>query len=132
MIKAGRTKNEQAEALSTLRKMLKPGDTVYTITRHVSASGMRRRISCFVANTKKEITCIDWYIDKAELYKRHKREEGLVVGGCGMDMHFKVVYDLSSVLFPKGFLLPVGKGGRNGDKSNSDKDGGYALQKVTL
>jgi hypothetical protein len=36
---------EQAEAKAALLKILKPGDTVNTILRHVSRSGMMRHIS---------------------------------------------------------------------------------------
>jgi len=35
---------EAAEAAEDLRRILKPGDTVWTVLRHVSRSGMRRRI----------------------------------------------------------------------------------------
>lgn len=38
------SKQEREEAVAQLRKMLKPGDTVHTILRHVSKSGMSRRI----------------------------------------------------------------------------------------
>lgn len=38
------TKTEKLEAVAQLRKMLKPGSTVYTILRHCSASGMSRVI----------------------------------------------------------------------------------------
>ena len=41
------TKAQQAErdeAREKLRKWLKPGDTVYTVLRHVSRSGMMRTI----------------------------------------------------------------------------------------
>lgn len=31
-----------------LLKWLQPGSTVYTVLRHVSSSGMPRRISCFI------------------------------------------------------------------------------------
>lgn len=35
---------ERQEAIERLREILKPGDTVYTIIRHVSRSGMQRSI----------------------------------------------------------------------------------------
>lgn len=38
------TKTEKLEAIAQLRKLLKPGATVYTILRHRSASGMSRVI----------------------------------------------------------------------------------------
>ena len=39
------TKEEQAESREFLRGLLNPSDKVYTILRHVSRSGMSRRIS---------------------------------------------------------------------------------------
>jgi hypothetical protein len=40
--------SERSEAIAQLRKLLKPGDTVYTILRHCSASGMSRVIDLAV------------------------------------------------------------------------------------
>ena len=74
--------------------------------------------------------CTTWddYIDlipwRADGYNI-TRTGGLVVGGCGMDMGFHVVYSLGRVLWPKGFK--VNGIGRNGDISGHDKDGGYRL-----
>lgn len=39
---------EQAEAVRDLHKLLKPGDVVYTILRHVSSSGMSRVIDLVI------------------------------------------------------------------------------------
>ena len=39
---------ERAKALEYLREYLKPGDTVYTVLRHVSRSGLSRSISPIV------------------------------------------------------------------------------------
>ena len=41
-------KAEQAEAIAKLREWLKPGDTVYTVLEHVSASGMSRTIKVVI------------------------------------------------------------------------------------
>ncbi len=118
---------EKEEAEKALRKMCKPGSTVYTILRHVSSSGMSRRISCFIIDKDRKPLTIDWYIEKLGLYKRHKSKEGLIVGGCGMDMGFDVVYQTSGQLYPKGFKLAKNQHGRNGDTSGFDNNGGYAL-----
>ena len=112
---------------------LKPGDTIYTITRHVSRSGMMRRISAFVVKNGR-LESIDWNIEKLGLFKRHKTEEGLVVGGCGMDMHFHVVHTLGRALYPDGFKLPKEWFSRFGhdDKEGYESDGGYAFKKESL
>src|SRR3990167_5500047 len=64
---------------------------------------------------------------------------GVRVGGCGMDMGFHLVYNLSRVLFPDGFDC-IGKDFPANDHSNGDrdykphthKDGGYALKQRWL
>lgn len=127
----------QANALSFLKKNLKPGAKVYTIVRHVSSSGTSRNISAFIVrkseHTKKnEIISIDWYVSKLLDEKRDAKHGGIKVHGAGMDMCFDLVYRIGRKLYPNGFKLPKGKRGRNGDTSGYDKDGGYALQYENL
>lgn len=113
------------EAEEILRKWLKPGDTVFTVLRHVSSSGMTRRIDLYKFENNEPVY-LSGYAAKVLGDRRHK-DGGIVVGGCGMDMGFHLVYSLSRRLFPGGFDLPKGKRGRNGDTSGHDNDGGYAL-----
>lgn len=129
------TKASQAErdqAIAQLREWIKPGDTVYTILDHVSASGMSRAIRVVLLHCKdgKAIDLHPNYSIGKALGLRHWKRNGhtqdaLIVGGCGMDMGFHLVYSLGRVLFPEGFKVE-GRG-RNGDTSGWDKDGGYAL-----
>lgn len=149
------------ESIETLRKLLSPGDKVYTILRHVSRSGMQRRISLIFAHAQGEIEDITWEAaralgDPVKQGSRYVQDGGMVVNGCGMDMGFHVVYQLSGVLFPNGFgvvgttktglkITPASKKaaadavklgtkfyGRNCDKSGWDTDGGYALKQEWL
>jgi hypothetical protein len=141
-----------------LHKLLKPGDSVYAIVRHVSSSGMSRRISLYVVTDNRPRN-IDELAADAIGY-RTSDKGGIVVGGCGMDMAFHLVYCLGRALFPTGFGLAPhssskvkmlkasrpatpkqaaawkAKGvefwGRNGESSGWDNDGGYALQKEWL
>jgi hypothetical protein len=113
---------EKNEALKHLRKIIKPNDVINCFLRHVSSSGMTRRISFYVIKNNKLIG-LDWYIEKVLGYKRNYNNEGLVVGGCGMDMGFAVVYELGLSLWPKGTKKPHGI--RNGEP---DSNGGYALK----
>lgn len=122
---------EKDEAVQYLRKMLKPGDTVYTVLRHVSSSGMSRRMDLFVIR-KNVPYWISGYVGRVLGLRRHPKHDGLTVSGCGMDMGFHVVYSLSQCLFPKGFKVPKGGHGRNGDTSGYDNDGGYALNQRWL
>ena len=122
---------DRQEAIASLRKMLKPGDTVRTILRHRSSSGMFRVITLAIIgkdhNGKPDIFCIDGKVCEILGYKYNTKHDGVPVSGCGMDMGFHLVYNLGRALFPKGFILPKGKSGRNGDTSGRDNDGGYAL-----
>jgi len=128
-------KAEQAEAVERLREWVKPGDTLFTLLRHVSKSGMSRTIQIVsikpadgsgpgsAANRENgvEIGHLGYNVAQAlgEPYDRQK--EGVKVGGCGMDMGFHLVYSLGSVLFPGGFGC-VGEGCQASDHSNGDRD----------
>lgn len=135
--------------IAELRKVLKPGSTVYTMVRNVSKSGMSRAISLYIVDGG-EIRCIDSTASDILLYSLADGG-GLRVSGCGMDMGFATVYSLSRYLFREGFgvqgknangasVTPktarqaksmVARGcvfsGRNMDASGWDNDGGYAL-----
>lgn len=133
------------EALARLKELgVKPGVTLYTILRHVSKSGMQRRISV-IHQTKEGPVELDYLIEALGIGKRKSLtrygmsgdswksyEDGIVCGGCGMDMGFDLVYRLGRTMFPKGFKVPKGKSGRNGDTSGHDRDGGYALRQEWL
>lgn len=116
------TEAERNEARETLLSILKPGQFVYTILRHVSASGMSRRISLAVVEAG-EITPIDYYVSKLCGYTRDPKAQGLKISGCGMDMGFEMVYQLGEALWPNGTDAPHGT--RNGAP---DSAGGYALK----
>jgi hypothetical protein len=123
--------NEVSEIKARLLKILNGNRRIYTNLKRVSSSGMSRHISLHIANGN-EITDITWYAGKILGYKHSSDTGGLVVGGCGMDMGFAVVYSLSRMLFPDGFKLVNGEYGRNGDKSGYDNDGGYCLKQQWL
>lgn len=120
---------DRQEAIDHLRSILKPGDTVWTDLRSVSRSGMSRKIGVHffeVRDGKIERWWLTRFVATATGYRFDEKTECLSVSGCGMDMGFAVVYDLSRALFPEGFK--VEGTGRNGDKSGWDNDGGYALK----
>lgn len=125
----------KAEAILKLREMLPPGSTVKTILRHVSRSGMMRSISPMIDGED-----YSWLVGRALDMRFDQKNGGLRIGGCGMDMGFALVYNLSQVLYPKGFSCigedgPLGRCPSN-DHSNGDRDytphmhgsGGYALR----
>lgn len=123
---------KQVEAVLHLRKMLRPGDTVYTVLRHVARSGMSRGIDVYVIKKNRPVwitAYVGHAIGQPQSLHDWKGQRGLRIGGCGMDMGFHVVYSLSRAMFPKGFIpAKVGRHGRNGTPATElDTDGGYAL-----
>lgn len=120
---------ERAEALERLREWLKPGDTVYTILRHVSRSGMQRTIDVVHFDARGAThdgrqgtpLHLGYNIAQALGMSYDRQREGVKVGGCGMDMGFHLVYSLSSALFRDGFGC-VGEGCPSNDHSNGDRD----------
>lgn len=119
---AAKTNTEKKQAISTLRKMLPVGKTVFTSLNHVSRSGMQRRIRCYIVR-RGGIKDISYLV--ATALGDTLDDRGIKVSGCGMDMGFHLVYSLGGALRPDGFKV---KGvGRNGDTSGHDSDGGYSL-----
>jgi len=132
MIMAKATKAQMAEAKERLDGLLVPGDTVWTKMVHCSKSGMSRVIDLYVMRDNEPVRISFPAGILLEGYDRN--HEGAKAGGCGMDMGFHLVYNLSYVLWPNGFVC-IGKGCPSNDHSNGDtyydphphKDGGYAL-----
>lgn len=114
---------ERAEALARLREWLRPGDTVYTILRHVSRSGMQRSIApiAFLNNDARDARYLARNVALALGMAEDRHREGVKINGCGMDMGAHLVYSLSSALFRDGFGC-VGEGCPSSDHSNGDRD----------
>ena len=94
------------QARTELLGVLQPGDTVYSIVRNVSQSGMTRDIS-FFAIDKDGLRPISFQMCTLFGEKPKERHGHWVVRtqGAGMDMAFKNVYDLSYTLFKDGYAL---------------------------
>lgn len=93
---------EKQEAIERLREWLKPGDTVYTILRNVSRSGMRREISMVQVEQVTGSTVRHLDYSAALAMGDRVGKAGIIVSGCGMDMGFALVYNLGRVLWPAG------------------------------
>jgi hypothetical protein len=138
---------EQAQARETLRGKIKPSETIYTVLKHVSRSGMYRVVDVFRIVDDQPLR-ISYIVAQATGLKYDRKHEGVGVSGCGMDMGFEVVYTLGQYLFPDGFEC-TGDGTRtndtgewclpccrSNDHSNGDRNfqphkhssGGYALR----
>lgn len=151
-------REEQQEAIERLREWLKPGDTVYTVMKKRSSSGMYRHISAYKLEVRErefydpatgkhvgtgeyeaEPMWLAFNIAKAIGWPFKDDTESVGVSGVGMDMGFHLVYTLSHVLYPDGFDC-VGRNCPSNEHSNGDRDysphrhqsGGYALKQRWL
>jgi hypothetical protein len=84
-------KQDQQNAINELGSILKdiPTDTIYTVLRHVSSSGMQREISVKMIDAGRVIH-LDYLVGEA-LGMKSGNHNGLKVRGCGMDMGFHLV-----------------------------------------
>lgn len=89
---------ELETAKDKLIGLLSDTDTIYTVLRSVSKSGLSRVISFHVVNDNKEIVNINYYIKTLLGYKFNKSRDGLIIKGGGMDMGYHVVHTLKHVL----------------------------------
>lgn len=88
--------NRIAEIKKELISLLENNNhIVYTKLLHVSRSGMMRSLDLILEDG----TCITDEVTELLEYKWHGNTGGLKVTGCGMDMGFSVVYDLSCKLY---------------------------------
>ena len=115
------TNKERSESRQTLLELLKPGDTVYTVLKHVSRSGMMRHIQLKLVRDGD--ICDITYHAACAMGDSIAKDGGIRVSGCGMDMGFALIYNLGVVLWPTG--TPEPHSTRNGEP---DLDGGYALK----
>src|SRR5438270_764755 len=86
-------------AVRRLRKLLRPGTTVYTVLHHRSKSGMTQAINLYVLRNNRPVRITDLV---AQALNRGRTDNGLAVSGRSPDIGFYVVYTLSRLLFPDG------------------------------
>jgi hypothetical protein len=97
---------KQPKPIPEILQSIRPGDTIYTILRHVSPSGMTRWIAPVIYQNG-DPRYLSYAIAETGLYTLDRNRDALKVTGCGMDMGFDVVYNLGRILFPDGFGLPI-------------------------
>ena len=98
------------QAIGTLRSVLKQGDTVYTILRHVARSGMQRRLDVYALDTDADGKPWMRYLSGAVSdatglrfsAKGGAREDcGLVLNGCGYSQSDEIIDAIEHALgFP--------------------------------
>jgi hypothetical protein len=102
---------EKQEQKARLREWMPEGSTVYTILRHVSASGMSRDISLVVPwiDESGKVGFIHPNYGAAKILGDRlvskNGSDAIRIGGCGMDMGFHLVYSLSHALYGNGYAL---------------------------
>lgn len=113
------TQAEREESLARLREWFPKGSTVYTVLRHVSRSGMMRHIGVIALQTRRkehiaghpsadtEVVILhpNYHAARVLGYAQASQNDGLKVGGAGMDMGFHVAYGLASALYGDGYAL---------------------------
>ncbi len=92
-----KTFTPSADSLARLKELCPTGTRVYGFVRHVSSSGMSRRISFYAIQDNKPVF-LDGLFSNVTEFKRHKDKEGLIVGGCGMNMIMHVVTTVARVV----------------------------------
>ena len=134
---------ERDAAITQLLEWVKPGDTVFTVLRHVSRSGMQREIGVVLlspgTNGRRMDRHPNYAVAAALGLKLSKNGDAVKVDGCGMDMGFHLVYELGAALWPNGYTC-TGPGCQSNAHTNGDRDytphmhgdGGYALQQRWL
>lgn len=90
-----------------LEHYLKEGQTVYTILRSVSSSGMTRHISVVAVDSEGGLNDITYYAAATLNESLHEKNgyRSIRQNGAGMDMGFHLVYNLASVLYGNGYAL---------------------------
>jgi hypothetical protein len=109
------TKNEteKQEQIARLREWMPKGSTVYTILRHVSASGMSRDISIVCIHPEEAGTGTRWIshpnyaVSKVLGYRLviKNGSDAVRVNGCGMDMGHHLAHSLAHALYGDGYAL---------------------------
>ena len=95
---------EEARFNLTQRVCVKRGDTIYTVLRHVSRSGMQRNISLFIMQNNRP-RCLDGNAAQVIDWRLDMKRDGIIVKGSGMDMGFHLVHTLAAALFDDGYAL---------------------------
>lgn len=91
------------EAVELAKRLLKKGDHVYGIVRSVAKSGTSRTNDFYVIVDNQPV-----YLSNTMsriLGTTQAKGGALKVAGCGMDMIFACVYELSLRLFDDGYAL---------------------------
>jgi len=91
--------------IEVLQKAFPKGSTAFTNVVHVSRSGMYRHISVHKPHIEngEAVRMQNYSAYIARVLGRSFNAVG--VGGCGMDMGFELIYNLSAKLYGDGYAI---------------------------
>lgn len=97
---------EKAEALEMLKHYIKPSSKINIFITSVARSGMSRRMKIY----NKDMS-LNFTYNVARVLDLNENDEGVRVGGCGMDMAFWLADALTYALGYKKRKTLKGNGG---------------------
>jgi len=97
---------ERAKILKqVLKKVFPKGATAYTAITKVAPSNMSRHIMVLGSVKKGIVDNLSAYVAELLDYKYKDNTRSVFISGCGMDMGFALVYDLSQELYDDGYVI---------------------------
>lgn len=131
---------QRDEARERLRVLFPPGSEVHCSVTQVARSGMSRQIAVYAIEDG-QIRNVSRWVAWATESRLSKSDDAVIIGGCGMDMCFALVYNLSHALYRDGFTC-TGETCPSNDHSNPPRpardgkmhhsESGYALRHRTI
>ena len=103
MPKSTRTQEDIERARTRLLELCPVKTEVYGLVRHVARSGMSRDISFFVVRNGTIVDITRSIGILCNIRIKYDWHDTIVVRGCGMDMIFATVDNLSFVLYGEGY-----------------------------
>lgn len=126
---------DKAEAIAILQEILPPGSVVYAIIRSVARSGMSRTMDLYAMEKGEagpHLRYLTGYVSRVLGLSRDK-EGAARIHGCGMDMVFATVHDLSYALHGReDRAIPEERKGRPVSPTRESYRGGYSLRHEVL
>lgn len=87
------TDTAKDEAIKELKTWIKPSGKIVIFITKVSQSGMNRRMKIYKIN-KNGLSNLTWLV--AKVCELGMNDDGVSVGGCGMDMAFWLASSISA------------------------------------
>lgn len=99
------SEEEKKNAEDRIKTHAPKGSTIYCVLRHVSRSGMMRRISFYAITKEGTPVMLDRAIASLLDLSLDQKNDGVPVGGCGMDMGFHCVYEACQRVYGDGYAV---------------------------